>query len=311
MGKSVRPVALALLLLVCAAYSQTLERTIHVGDTLRLPSEPFALAYNSRDKTVFIGGLSSDSILVLDEGTVEPVCWIDAGAPTSILAYCPGLNKVYSLRKGGFSAYDATTHELLVNATAAIDPLTFCLDSADNKLYFYDDESASVVVLDCRTDRLARVVRGIGRRYSIPGICHVPGWNRVYCCDEMTSSVVAIDCRTDTVLARVPLPSYAEAICYNESNGRVYAVTCWDYGPFGIDVATNAIVSTADCFHGAWLCCNPGANKLYGISAEEGGIGVYDCATDSVLAVVSTESEPERLLYSPSANKVYATDQYG
>jgi DNA-binding beta-propeller fold protein YncE len=311
MGKPVRPVALALLQLVCAAYCQTLERTIHVGDTLLLPSEPFALAYDSRDKTVFIGGLSSDSILVLDEKTVEPLGWIDVGAPTSILAYCPGLSKLYSLRQDGFSAFDASTHALLASAAVPLEPLSYCLDSVDNKLYFYDDESAAVMVLDCNTDRLATVARDIRRGYTIPAICYVPGWSRVYCCDYLDSAVVVIDCRVDTVLARAAVPQYAIALCYNEANGRVYVMSDEDGGPFGIDVATNAVVSTADCFYGAWLCCNPRGNKLYGCNAEDGGIGVYDCSTDSILAMVYTESEPDLMFYSPSANKVYATDQWG
>jgi len=309
----VKPIALlALLLLSAPASGQRLEKTIHLGDTWRLPSDPVAFAYDSRDKTVFIGGLSSDSVLVLDERTIEPLEWIDAGAPVSILVYSQALNELYCLQSGCMSVYDASSHELLKAITASIEPTEACLDSEDNKLYVASGDSATVTAVDCNAGTVVAVLRGLQTiSDSRQSMCYVPGWRRAYCCDCDDSSVVAIDCRTDSVLARVRVAARPLGLCYNSANDRVYVLCGNDYGPAGIDVASNKVVSNADCLSCDWpyaLCCNPRDNKLYGLSDD--GLGVYDCAGDSLVATV-TGLAPEMLIYSPAANKVYAAEQFG
>jgi len=310
----VKSVALTVLLLLSASVSgQTLERTIHLGDTWRLPSDPVAFAYDSRDRTVFIGGESSDSVLVLDEHTIEPVGWIDAGAPVPVLSYCPALNKLYCLQTGSISVYDAFTHVRLKVIPASVEPKEACLDSEDNKLYVVSGDSATVTVVDCNTDSVSAVLTGLDRGgWSRQSICYVPGWHRAYCCDYDDSSVVVIDCRADTILSRVHTPARPLVLCYNSANNRVYVLYDGAYGPTGIDVATNTVVSNAACLgcdgpHA--LCCNPSGNKLYGLCEE--GLGVYDCSSDSIVAVVLPAYGDAGLTYSPTANKVYAVSQFG
>jgi hypothetical protein len=100
-------------------------------------------------------------------------------------------------------------------------------------------------------------------------------------------------------------------LSYNSANNRVYVLTREEGGPIGIDVASNTIVSSAYCLrcHGPHaLCCNPRDSKLYGLCDE--GLGVYDCSSDSIVAVLPGYGS-EGLIYSPTANKVYAASQFG
>jgi YVTN family beta-propeller protein len=297
-------------LVLCAVSSgQVLERTIHLGDTWRLPSDPVALVYDSRDRTVFIGGLDSDSILVLDEHTIEPLGWIDAGAPVPVLAYCPALNKLYCLHSGSVSVYDASTRARLKAFPAAIEPTEVCLDSEDKKLYVVSRDSATVTVVDCNTDSVVAVLRGLETDWDCrQSICYVPGWHRVYCCDYEDSAVVAIDCRTDSVLTRIRTPSWPTTLCFNEANGRVYLLTD-RRGPVGIDVGSSQVVSNVDCLWGYQLFCNPREDKLYGWCGY-GDIGVFDCVADNLVATVPMYGEADVLTYSPTANKVYGAGQY-
>ena len=303
-------VLLVLGCLLSAVSGQVLERTIHLGDTWRLPADPVAFAYDSRDKTVFIGGDGCDSVLVLDEHTIEPLGWIDVGAPVSMLAYCRALNKLYCLHSGSISVYDAASHARLRAFPAPIAPTAVCVDSEDSKLYIHSGDSATLTTVDCNADSVVGVLTGL---YIEPdewpwrqSVCYVPVWDRVYCCDYDSLSVLVIDCRTDSVIARIGTPAEPMAICYNSANDRVYAIA-YSGGPFGIDVATNTVVSTADgYFDYGCLFCNPRQGKLYGLG--DGCIVSYDCASDSFEYLLYLECSA--LFYSSTANKVYAAGDW-
>ena len=122
---------------------------------------------------------------------------------------------------------------------------------------------------------------------------------------------MVIDCLADTVLSRVHTAARPVVLCYNSANNRVYVLYEEHYGPTGIDVTSNIVVSNADCLGCHWpyaLCCNPRNNKLYGLSDD--GLGVYDCGSNSLVATVR-DFYPEMFVYSPTANKVYAARQFG
>ena len=170
---------MALLLLTALASGQVLERTIHLGDTWRLPKDPYAFAYDSRDRTVFIGGESSDSVLVLDEHTIKPGDWIDVGAPVPVLVYSRALGKLYCLQSDSISVYDASTHARLKVVHATIEPTEACLDSEDSKLYVVSGDNATVTSVDCNTDSVVAVLPGLDRGgWSSQSICYVQGWHR-------------------------------------------------------------------------------------------------------------------------------------
>jgi DNA-binding beta-propeller fold protein YncE len=251
--------------------------------------------------------------LVLDEHTIEPLAWIDAGAPVPVLAYCRALNKVYCLQSGSISVYDAFTHARLKAFPAPIEPSQACLDSEDNKLYVLSGDSSTLAVIDCNTDSVDTVLSGFymdTEEGYMQSLCYVPGWHRVYCCDYEDSSVVAIDCGTDSVVARTRTPRWPTTLCYNDANKRVYVLTEDDDGPLGIDVASNAIVSSGHSLWWSPLCCNPRENKLYGWCGY-GDIGVYDCSSDRLVAAVPMDGGPVMFTYSPTANKVYAASRFG
>jgi DNA-binding beta-propeller fold protein YncE len=300
----------ALLSLCAPALGLRLEKKIHLGDTWRLPAVPVAFAYDSRDKTVFIGGTTSDSILVLDERTIEPLGWIDAEAPVPVLVYSSALGKLYCLQNGSVSVYDASTWTRLNTLTAPIRPTEACLDSEDNKLFISSPDSATVAVVDCNSDTVECVLRGLRNWASYNGqsMCYVPGWHRIYCCDYGDSSVVAIDCRGDTLLASIRIAGRPISLCYNSANNRVYVLP--GSGPVGIDVASNAIVSSASCMLPAAICCDPYRNRLYGLDAGQ-NVAVFDCATNSLLTTMVTNEGVDMMTYNAAVDRIYSVSHYG
>ena len=294
---------LAFVLLCGSAVGQRIEKMIHLGDTWRLPAAPVAFAYDSRDKTVFIGGAGSDSVVVLDERTIEPLEWIDVGAPVKVLVYSKAFGKVYCLQDSSVSVYDASTRTRLKTIGTSIQPNTACLDSEDGKLYI-GNKVSSLVVIDCSLDSVVAVLSGA------PGsICYVPGWHRVYYSDQVDSSVVAVDCHADTLLARVRIGARPTALCYNSVNNRVYVLRANELGPTGIDVSSNEVVSNGHRLLSTFVFSDPSSNRLYGMDGP-GDVAVYDCSTDSIVAAMITNGGIGMMMYNPADNKIYAAGYY-
>jgi DNA-binding beta-propeller fold protein YncE len=297
-------VLLAFVLLCGTAAGQRVEKVIHLGDTWRLPATSVGFEFDSRDKTVFIGGYASDSILVLDERTMEPADWIDAGAGVFGLKYLQTLGKLYCIQDGAMTVYDASTHARLKTTAASFEPRQACLDSEDNKLYIIN-ASCSLTVFDCSIDSVVAVLPG-----SSGPMCYVPGWRRIYFCDNSDSSVVVVDCRADTVIARIHPGLCVSALRYNGANGRVYGLCAGQFGPIGIDVSTNEVVSRGHCLWSKAMCCDPGRNRLYGVRGSS-DVLVYDCSTDSVVVEMVTNGGVDMLAYNSAFDRIYAVSHYG
>jgi len=131
----------------------------------------------------------------------------------------------------------------------------------------------------------------------------------VYCTSPDDTALVAIDCSADTVLAVIPVSEYAGAVCYNPANDRVYCAS-WDEGIYGIDAATNRVVSVIPYGYAGMMACDPVRNVLFVPDGEV--LLVVDCSADTVFAQVELDEEDAWLAgYSASDNKIYVVEEGG
>jgi len=313
----VKSVALAALLLLTAlASGQWLEKELPLLEAAGLPEDSRSLAYNNLNRTVYVSGAVSDSILVIDAVLCRAVERVAVGGGVRAMCYNSVENKLYCAytRSDTVVVLDGTTHQMLAMVGVGDHAGTFCYDSIDNKLYVANWGSASVTVIDCRDDRVVATIDSVGGGFGFApnAMCFASTSREVFCLSPLDSSVVAIDCSADTVVAVIHVDEDPSAVCYNPSNNRVYCVcTTWEGALYGIDATSNRVVSTVPGGrYSSVMACDPVRNVLFVPDCDM--LVVVDCSADTIVAYIEVPVEDAGLVgCSPLDGKVYVADGEG
>lgn len=308
-----KSVALAALLLFTAlASGQVLERTLPLPGTLGPPSGTLSLAYNNRNRLMYIGGDASDSVLVVDADRCRSVERVAVGDGVRAMCYNPLANKLYCayVRADTVAVIDGSSQLVLARIGVGHSARSFCCDSIDDKLYVGDWASGSVRVIDCRGDSVVRTIDcGRGGSVFAPNVmCFAASTRAVFCADSRDSSVVVIDCSADTVLTVISVGVEPLAFCHNPTNNRVYCLCGSDGILYGIDAATNRVVSTIQCACAGTLACDPARNVLF--MPDDDSLVVVDCSADTILAKVELATEGAWFVaYNSADDKIYVAHE--
>ncbi len=308
---------MALLLLAALASGQWLEKELPLLNPTRLPGNWRSLAYNSRNRTVYVSGDASDSILLIDADRCSVIGRVGVGGGIEAMHYASIENKLYCAyaRADTVVVLDGTTHQLLAMVGVGDRPGAFCYDSIDHKMYVANRGSTSVTVIDCREDRVVATIDsvGAGLGYAPNAMCFASTSREVFCLSPHDSIVVAIDCLADTVIAVVHVDEGPSAVCYNPTNNRVYCVCMkgWQGTLYAIDATSNQVVSTVPGGFGAYvMACDPVRNVLFVPAGDE--LVVVDCSADTIVADIEVPVEDAGVVgFSPLDGKVYLADGEG
>jgi YVTN family beta-propeller protein len=291
------------------ASGQWLGEKLSLLDTLGIPTGDQCLAYNRQNRTMYLSGSGSDSILVIDADRCKSVARFPVGRGVNAMCYNPAENKLYCAhtKADTIVVLDGTTLQLIAHISVGDTVCSFCYDSVDNKIYMGSwGNSRSVGVIDCRMDSLVATVEDVGS--YLYDMCFVGAHRTIYVMNGSDSTVVAIDCSADTILARIPLAHRASSLCYNQTNDRVYCKS-WSGFIYGIDAATNQVVSVIQQ-RGSGLECSPARNVLFTQYGDS--LFVVDCGAGTVLCVVKLPGSGDAAVgYDPLTDKVYVAQDGG
>ena len=278
-------------------------------DEFGIPAGHQSLAYNNHNRTVYLSGDGSDSIVVIDADRCKSIARVGVGRPVGALCYNPAENKLYCSYAyvDTVAVLDGTSHQMLAKVGVGDTARMFCYDSIDNKLYVGGWRGSGLVgVIDCRIDSLVAMVEGSGS-YAY-GMCFVGAHRTIYVLSGSDSTVIAIDCSADTILARIPLARRAFSLRYNPTNDRVYCES-WYGVIYGIDAASNQVVSVIQR-GGDGLECDPARNVLFAQYGDS--LRVVDCRADTVFFAVKLPSGGYAVVgYDPLADRIFVAQDGG
>ena len=259
--------------LLCAVLpAQWLERVVPLPDSFSGLANPLAFVVNTGNNTVYVGGGSGSSCLVVLDGvTHRKIARIPVPGHDHLLCYNPVLNKVYCTSTYSPYVYviDAAANRLIDSVPIIPDPRGICYAQSVNKVYCACDgaDSTTLTAIDCEADTVVRVDTLWGTR---PRVCYAPAENKLYCGtysgDE--DNVAVVDCGGDTLVATVHIVD-------------IYTIDDMAY--------------------------NPTANKLYVAWGGFGSVIIIDCASDTVLSWTNVGEGTDRLAVSSRENKVYVS----
>jgi len=278
--------------------------TRQVIETLGVGSQPYALAFNATMNRVYCANRYSDDVTVIDGEGDSVVATIDVGERPEALCWNPTRNVVYSAGHYDYSisVIDATTDTVINTIDLEGEPAALLYNPDLNRLYVAS-QGEGLVVVDGLADTALATLSGIDWPNRL---CYNPAYGKVYIVDEDNEQVVVVDCLADSLLGYIDCG--ARDIAFNPRDNRLYMIE--DHGVVVADGPTDSLLWEASFgYDGRAVCVADFGRRVFCTADEECLVGVFDCAGDSLLALVGTDIhvEPSAVCVNPTANKAYCT----
>ncbi len=188
------------------------------------------------------------------------------------------------------------------------------LSPDQDKLYVSERRRPWTYIVSCSTETLIDSIRLTGRPYAYKAI---EPFNRLYWAvsPQDTQFLDIVDTNTDSVISTIPCSfnGYASpwSFCaFSETSNKVY----WPSGDsvLVIDVAGDSVLTVVSIGPRRWcnaLCWQSIRDRVY-VSTNE-GFAVIDCATDSVVAEIPSQTVVLHTCYNPEDDRVYGVTELG
>ncbi|MDH5186783.1 MAG: T9SS type A sorting domain-containing protein [candidate division WOR-3 bacterium] len=181
-----------------------------------------------------------------------------------------------------------------------------------NKLYINLDRSRRLLVLDCSTYSIRKIIQ---IPPSFPCAAYAvwnPRRNKIYYIfNEGPDSIAVIDNRTDSIIKWINFYSPAPP-CYNSKDDKVYVTNGMSVAV--IDCETDSIIKIIPPqpnYLGGFVMWDSIGNKVYCGSLPDKVIAI-NCTNDSVIAVISTGvSSPYDAVHNAERRKIYVAGASG
>ncbi len=289
-----------------AASGQWLETTVLAPDTFGGIAMPDQLAYDSADNHVYVAGLVTRAVFVLDATDGHRLARIPFEGDIRSLCYNSVSNKVYAAAAdlNLVAVIDAQMWQVVETVPAGRAPIALAYNRTMNRVYCADLDGNDVTVIDGAGDSVLATVP-VGQQPC--AVCWNPTRNVVYCANSGSSTVSVIDAATNAVVATIPTGSAPVGFVYNPDLNKLYTA---NYGSGTVTVidglADSVTANIGDGYSPCRLCYNPMNSRVY-VADEDNYLMVIDCVSDTLLGEGEAYGSLD-VAYDQLNNQVYATD---
>jgi|GEM_PF-2636715 len=235
---------------------------------------PCAIAYDTIDQRLFVANNGGSSVSVINPELLSVVTTIPTTHPPVAAVWNPNNNQVYvacapMTGDGSVVVIDPGTNQIIDEITVGANPITIVLNRSRNKLYCLNRTSNTITVINCANNQ---TITDINLQSQSPkDMIYNPVNDMIYVTSEQ----------------------YMQ-------NSKVRAINC----------ANDQIAATMDAGRGAGaLAVNTISNRVYVANAQTNNVTIINGATNSVIATMSTQSEPTPLLWIPT-NKLFVGEYW-
>ena len=202
---------------VTPATSGGIVKSIPVG------KNPDALAYDSVNRTVYVGNAGSSNVSVINASKNQVTDTVPvAGIPTGI-AYDPSNGYVYVANEGGnnVTVIDSATNDVLGTIPVGDRPYGIIADTATGNVYVANQGGTNVTVIGGSSDK---VVGSVPVGTYPQSIAFDSDNGYLYVTNFESGNVSVIDGATNTIVGSIFTDDFPYGIAFDGRSGDVYVV---------------------------------------------------------------------------------------
>jgi YVTN family beta-propeller protein len=170
--------------------------------TVPVGNVPRGILFNPQNNRVYCSNYGSDSVSIIDGVTNAVIATVPVGDGPTAMGHNPVRNTVYVSNVGApgpntppactVSVISGSTNAVVATLPAGDEPTAFVFSSNDDTMYWINEWSHSVSVVDAKTDTPLRVISlGTGTIQPVD-MCYNPVNGLVYTANRLTLNIGVI-----------------------------------------------------------------------------------------------------------------------
>ncbi|MGZ3273200.1 MAG: YncE family protein [Caulobacteraceae bacterium] len=246
------------------------------------------VVYDAPSHRVYVA--HSDRISVVDAQEGKLIGEVTGVSGTHGVGIANGKGYTDDGEAGQAIVFDPKTLKVIKRIPAKKDADGVTVDSKSGHVFFVDGDSATVTVIDSKTDAvLANIDAGGGLEYAVPG-----DDGKVYVNGAEKKEIVRIDVKTNAIDARWPIPGCTSphGLAIDTAGHRLF-VTCVNKVMTVVDTTSGAVVATLPIGQGTDAAAFDPKRKRAFSSNGEGTLTVVAETSPGSFSV--TETVPTRV----------------
>jgi YVTN family beta-propeller protein len=261
------------------------------------------VAVNPLTNRLYVTNFNSRNVTVIDGATSSVVAMVATGQNPADVAVNTATDTIYVANADGtVTAIDGPSNRTQT-VTAGSSPFAIAVNPVTNKIYVANNGSNNVTVIDGATNNTAQVGAGTNPVAVAVDVAA----NKIYVANRNSNNVTVIDGTTNgaTTVSTVANPSF---LAVNPVTHRIYVST--NVNPNNVTVIDGPTNTTSTLSFSGFptrVAVNPVTNRVYitNVNGTGNSIGVFDGATNALLATVSAGTNPFDITVNPLTNQIY------
>ncbi len=217
--------------------------------------------------------------------------------------YVPEQNRLFCALPVGIAIINCAQDSIVYMIYTGEDPRIISYLPDLHRIYIsaiYDQYS--LVAIDVRTNR---ITGSIGLGGTPLAVCHLPDYNLLACAVDNLNGLFFVDCSTHTIRSFLLMPYQPGLMFYNQFRNRLYCAAGSQF--FVINPSGPGIEDSIPIGSGLnQTVYDSLTGYLYCTFRYEENVKVFDCRTNSIVAVINLPDYLAEIVHSPNQRRVYA-----
>jgi YVTN family beta-propeller protein len=266
--------------MILALSAATTAHVVGVIATIRVGSEPYAVAYDSGKGEIFVTNIHDTSVSVISDSNNTVVATIPVGYFPSGVAYDSGKDEVFVANVAGSGEARVSVISDINNTVIANIPLHYVVIS-----------STELTVT--------------------AGVAYDSGKDEVFVANNLAGTVSVISDSNNTVVATIPVGDHPLGVAYDSGKGEVFVANN-DGTVSVISDSNNTVIATIPVgLHPAWVAYDAGKGEVFVTNSGDNTISVISDSTHTVTATIPVGGSPQGVAYDSGKGEIFVATSRG
>ena len=209
---------------------------------------------------------------------------------------------------GSVVVIDTSSLSIVATIPIASAPLSLFMSPDGSRLYStHHNGDGNITVINPSTNSVVTTI-------ATPGAWEVafsPDGSLAYVGNS--AGITVIDVPTSNIKSQIALPSGGASIALTKDGVHAY-VSCVDGNTRFVDLVAGTVLATipvggSTAYQG--IAITPDGKRVYVLSLNQGQTSVIDTTSNTIIATISTGSQPLGIAITPDGTKAYIAASYG
>jgi YVTN family beta-propeller protein len=267
--------------MILALSATTTAHVVGVIATIRVGSEPYAVAYDSGKGEIFVTNIHDTSVSVISDSNNTVVATIPVGYFPSGVAYDSGKDEVFVANVAGSGEARVSVISDINNTVIANIPLHYVVIS-----------STELTVT--------------------AGVAYDSGKDEVFVANNLAGTVSVISDSNNTVVATIPVGDHPLGVAYDSGKGEVFVANNNDGTVSVISDSNNTVIATIPVgLAPAWVAYDAGKGEVFVTNSGDNTTSVISDSTHTVTATIPVGGSPQGVAYDSGKGEIFVATNRG